>query len=419
MRRMGSITGHLRDLGGGSWELVANLPRKPGQLRGTRTTHRIHGVDGVRRASKALARWVAVLEQHECGDPERITLGEVLRRYLIANPGAAKPKVMARYRELADKHVVPVLGEWRVAALKPSDLMEFYAAKQESGRLDGTGGLSVQTTRHMHALIRAALAWAEDEEPPLVATNPARRVKHPPRVKRVKRPVWTDAQILRAVDESGRTQLRVPLALAAWAGLRRSEVCALAWPAVDLEEGTLAVCASVEQVGGTLIFGEPKTDSSWRPLPLPAQLVEILKVHKARQDEMRLAQGPHWNERDLVCCRADGEPMKPDTLSAKWAQFVRQHSLEPRLDFHGLRRSYLSGLHDDGAPDGLIMERAGHTDLRTTHGSYIFTFSETDAEYLRRQEQRIEAARASSAKVCQRSASAVVSMEEWRRARES
>ena len=415
----GTVTGHVRDLGGGSWELVANLPKKPGQKRGARTTQRIHGVDGIRRAKAALSKWLAVLEQHECGDPDRITLGEVMRRYLAANPGAAKPKVMARYRALADQHIVPVLGEWLVSDLRPSDLTEFYAAKQASGRLDGEGGLSVQTTRHMHALIRAALTWAEDEEPPIVRANPARRIKHPPRVKRQKRPVWTDEQIMRAFSESGRTQLRVPLALAAWAGLRRSEVCALAWSAVDLEEGTLAVCASVEQVGGALIFGEPKTDSSWRPLPLPAQLVTVLKEHKARQDEMRLALGKQWNERGLVCCRGDGEPMKPDTLSGKWSQFVRQHKLEPRLDFHGLRRSYLSGLHDDGAPDSLVMERAGHTDMRTTHGSYIFTFSDTDAEYLRRQEQRIEAARASSAKVCQRPASAVVSLEEWRRAHES
>ena len=96
---MGSmITGHVRDLGGGSWELVANLPRRVGQKRGTRTTKRIHGVAGVRRADKALAAWLAVLEQHECSDPQRITLGEVLRRWLEARPGSPRPRVLARYR---------------------------------------------------------------------------------------------------------------------------------------------------------------------------------------------------------------------------------------------------------------------------------------------------------------------------------
>lgn len=405
------LTGHVRELGGDQWELVVNLRTASGKR--SRTTKRV-SAKGVTRARAQLRDWVTLLEQHECTDPARITLAEVIRRYLEVNPGAAKPKVLDRYQEHADKHIVPALGDLVVAELKPAQLTAFYAEKQKSGRLDGTGGLSVQTTRHLHALIRAALTWAEEEE--LVDTNPARRVKHPPKVKRQKRAVWNDEQILRAVDEARRSQLRVPAALAAWAGLRRSEVCALAWPSVDLAAGTLAICASVEQVGQELHFGEPKTDSSWRPLPLPGQLVDMLKEHKAKQDAMRLAAGKRWNKRQLVCCRVDGEPMKPDTLSTNWAQFVRQHKLEPRVDFHGLRRSYLSGLHDDGAPDSLIMQRAGHTDLRTTHGSYLFTFSETDEAFLRRQEERIAAARTArdSAEVCQRRASAVVSLSERR-----
>jgi len=407
----GRLTGHVRDLGGDRWELVVNLPGTAGER--DRTTKRV-SARGLRRAEGQLRDWITVLEQHECTDPDRITLGEVLRRWLEVKPGDPKPKVLERYRELVDQHITPELGELAVLDLRPAQLTAFYAAKQKSGRLDGKGGLSVQTTRHMHSAIHAALTWAEEEE--LVETNPARRVKHPPKVKRQKRPVWDDEQILTAVDEAQRSQLREPAALAAWAGLRRSEVCSLAWPHVDLEAGTIAVCSSVEQVGRELHFGEPKTDSSWRPLPLPTQLVDLLKAHRAHQDEMRLAAGRGWNRRLLVCCRADGEPMKPDTLTTGWAQFVRQHKLEPRIDFHGLRRSYLSGLHDDGAPDSLVMARAGHTDMRTTHGSYIFTFSETDREYLRRQEERIAVARAArdSADLCQRRASAPVSLSEMR-----
>ena len=264
-------------------------------------------------------------------------------------------------------------------------------------------------------MIHAALAWAEDEE--RITRNPARRVKHPPKVTRGERSVWDDVQILQAVEAAGGTQLRIPIALAAWCGLRRSEVCALAWEHVDLAAGSLTVCASVQQVGRELIFGEPKTDSARRVLPCPTPLVELLTQRRADRDAMRLAYGSGWNERDLVCCRGDGEPMKPDTLTTGWAQFVRQHGLEPRLTFHGLRRSYLSALHADGAPDRLVMDRAGHTDMRTTIDHYAFSFSATDVEYLRRQEERIAAARASLRELCQRRASAVTSLADERRKR--
>ena len=416
MRRVGStLTGHVRDLGGGDWELVANLPRRPGKARGQRSTKRIVA-KGVMRARKALAAWLTELEQHDCTDPNRVTLGEVLRRWLEAKPGAPKPKTLDRYQELVDRHIVPELGPFVVCELRPIDLTDFYTRKMTSGRLDGSGGLSAQTAKHLHAVIRAALTWAEDEE--LVDVNPARRVKHPPQPKRVRQPIWDDWQILRAIEEAGKTRMRVPAALAGWAGLRRSEIAALAWDNVDLENGLLRVASSVEQVGLELYFGEPKNANACRPLPMPAPLVELLSEHKARQDAMRLAAGPSWNTRNLVCCRADGQPSKPETLSTGWAQFVRQHKLEPRITFHGLRRSYLSLLHADGAPDRLIMDRAGHAALSTTHNHYLFTFGETDVAFLHLQEARIEAARASLAQVCQSRASAPVSLASARESRE-
>jgi integrase len=415
MRRMDArLMGHVRDLGCDRWELVVNLRSSGGRRK--RTTKRV-SAKGVRRATAQLHDWITVLEQHECADPERLTLGEVLRRYIEADGPGLRPKTLARYRELVDKHIAPDLGGEVVARLKPSDLTAFYARKQKSGRLDGAGGLSVQTVRHMHALIRAAITWAEEEE--LLEANPARRVKHPPVAPRQQRSVWTDVQILRAVQGARGTRVHVPAALAGWAGLRRSEVCAITWENVNLAAGTLVVCQSVGQVGRELYFGEPKSVAGLRPLPMPTQLVDVLKQHKAAQDEMRLAAGRRWNERDLVCCQADGRPLKPESLSSAWAQFVRQHKLEPRLDFHGLRRSYLSALHDDGAPDRLIMDRAGHAAMSTTQRHYLFTFSATDLEYLRRQEERIEAARASLAEDRQSGASVVVSLAAARQKRKA
>jgi integrase len=409
------LTGHVRDLGGGRWELVANLPRRPGDVRGRRKSQRIRA-KGVKRATGALGDWLAVLEQHDCADPGLVTLGEVLRRWLEHAPANAGEKTMERYRELVEKHLIPGLGEWRVCELSDTQLYLYYQLKLKSGRLDGRGGLSPQTVGHLHAVIRAALTYAQERG--LVRENVARQVKHPPKPEPRKRPVWGAVQVARAVAAAERSQIRVPLALAGWAGLRRGEICALRWSDLDLNGKALAVRNSVSQTGRELHWGPPKTAKARRVVPLPAQLVDLLAGHKRVQDEMQLASGAAWNERGLVCCRADGEPMFPDTLSSQWAQFVRQHKLEPRLEFHGLRRSFLSRLHEAGAPDALVMEWAGHADMRTTHSHYLVTFDETALAVCRAQEDAISAAmlELDSAKVCQRRASVVVSLAE-RRAR--
>ena len=393
----GSLCGHVRDLGGDRWELVVNLPRRPGQKRGDRPTKRVT-CKGVRRAEASLRAWISELEQHACTDPETITLGEILRRWLeLEAAHNARPKTLERYAQIVDKHLTPDLGSWPVADLRAADLSAYYLRKQESGRLDGRGGLSAQTARHLHAVIRAALTWAQDEG--LIDENPAGRVKHPPRAERAKRAVWTPAQISRAIAEASRNRVRIPAALAGFCGLRRSEVCALQWSDVDLERGLLAVRHSVEQtrsVGGrpSLHFGPPKSPRARRVVPVPRHLVDLLVAHRREQDAMHLAAGRRWNARDLVCCRPDGEPTRPQTLTTTWAAFVADHHLEPRLDFHGLRRSYISGLHDRGASDRLMMDWAGHESVQTTHEHYTAAFSEAERQAILRLDQAIDAAQA-------------------------
>jgi integrase len=391
----GSLCGHVHDLGGDKWELVANLPRRPGEARGRRQTRRIDA-RGVKRARSALAAWLAELEQHDCTDPGRITLGEVLRRWLETEaPHNARPKTLERYRELVTLHLTSDLGEWLVCDLRAADLSTYYDQKQVTGRLDGTGGLSAQTARHLHAVIRTALTWAEEED--LVTVNPARRVKHPPRAQRGARAVWTPLRISEAIAAASRNRVRIPAALAGWCGLRRSEVCGLRWSDLDLAKRILTVDQSVEQTkasGGParLHFGRVKTFKAHRAVPIPRHLADLLVAHKHAQDEMRLAGGSTWNVRGLVCCRPDGEPTRPESLTAAWREFVACHGLEPRLDFHGLRRSYLSGLHDRGASDRVLIDWGGHESVQTTHDHYTASFDEAAAEAVRRLDEAIDGA---------------------------
>jgi integrase len=403
------LSGHVRSLGGDTWELIVNLPPDVVTRQRKRTSKRIT-IKGVKRAERALSDWITLLEQHDCTDPQTITLAEVLRRWLEYAPENAGAKTMERYTELVDKHLVPDIGHRLVSELKDVDLYAYYRRKRESGRLDGKGGLSAQSCRHLHAVLRAALTFAQERS--MVTDNVARRVKHPPKAEPQKRAVWGAVQVARAVRDAETTQLHVPAALAGWAGLRRGEVCSLRWVDVDLDGKALAVRQSVGQTNEGLHFGDPKTANARRVVPMPSQLVDLLREHKRRQDEMRLARGGGWNERALVCCRADGQPVNPDTLTTAWAQFVRQHALEPRLEFHGLRRSFLSRLHASGAPDSLVMAWAGHADLRTTHSHYLVTFDETEMAVVSGQETAIAAA---LREVCQCDASAVVPMAKGRR----
>jgi hypothetical protein len=72
------------------------------------------------------------------------------------------------------------------------------------------------------------------------------------------------------------------------------------------------VDCALEQINGTLRFKEPKTRHSFRTISLPPKAVEVLRDHRRRQLELRLALGQGKPELDALVFRTiDGNPLSP------------------------------------------------------------------------------------------------------------
>jgi integrase len=100
----------------------------------------------------------------------------------------------------------------------------------------------------------------------------------------------------------------------------------LHWSALDWESATLKVTHAVKRVRDRtsicerrthLIIGELKTGRSRRTLLLTPELVELLRRHRARLAEERMAIGPAWREHDLIFPSAVGTPLDPAAASCR------------------------------------------------------------------------------------------------------
>lgn len=123
-------------------------------------------------------------------------------------------------------------------------------------------------------------------------------------------------------------------------GLRRGELLALQWQDGDLDQGTLAVRRTVRLLhSNEERDAEPKT--GYRDIVLPEFLVGVLRKHRLRQDELKQAAGPAWQERDLVFPNPSGGSRRPDQLWRMMQQMARRAHL-PQVGFHALRQTTLS-----------------------------------------------------------------------------
>jgi integrase len=167
----------------------------------------------------------------------------------------------------------------RLTKLRPEQISSAYAKALVSGRRDGCGGLSPRTVHHMHRILRQALDPAVSWR--LLSHNAARAVK-PPRVERLKMKALDPAETARLLDHFCPTRMFVPVMLASLCGLRRGEVTALTWRAVDLAGAQLSITDSTEQTRTGIRQKETKSGRS-RTVALPSLAVEELRRHRTRQ----------------------------------------------------------------------------------------------------------------------------------------
>ncbi len=175
-----------------------------------------------------------------------------------------------------------------------------------------------------------------------VSTNPLEK-----RVKRIRKdssaPVanrpWLPDEC-RIVIERAPMQLRMPIALAMFSGLRKSDILAL--EVKDIESGSITVRTSKR--------GVPVR------IPMHASLHEIIGIRLELE-----TQDPH------VCLTSRGTPWTETGFNASWNKF--KNSLEargeiaPGLTIHGLRHTLGTRLREAGADDRTIADILGQRSL--------------------------------------------------------
>jgi integrase len=155
--------------------------------------------------------------------------------------------------------------------------------------------------------------------------------------------------------------------------MRRSEILALRWSAVDLDRKTLRVVEALEETAEGLRFKAPKSRAGKREVALPDIVVTVLREHLRLQLEQRMKLGAGKTPADaLVFAHFDGGPLSPNAMSKEWSRAAA--SIGVAATFHALRHTHVSHLIEAGVNVVKISKRVGHADIATTLNEYAHLF---------------------------------------------
>lgn len=151
-------------------------------------------------------------------------------------------------------------------------------------------------------------------------------------------------------------------------GLRQGELLALDWNHINLVEKEIKVEQSAKEVyiyddsenkHIETIIQTPKTQNSFRTIPLPSSLVEKLAEIK--------------NKKGYLFLDTAGQLLKGKNVSTKWTKILKECNI-PHKKFHSIRHTYGSMLLQKGVDIETVAELMGHTAISITQ---IYMHSES------------------------------------------
>lgn len=122
--------------------------------------------------------------------------------------------------------------------------------------------------------------------------------------------------------------------------------------------------ACPQRIGGVK-FTRPKGGRK-HPVPIPAQLIPVLRRHFEAQDAEKDAAGAAWEDWGLVWCQPNGRPVDPHVDWEEWKALLKEAGITKDARLHDARHTAGTLLGELHVPMHVIQRILGHAQVTTT-----------------------------------------------------
>jgi integrase len=300
-----------------------------------------------------------VAERDDEDDPRDITGGSqrfdvFLTKWLNYKRIHIKPKTFEGYVYLCNL-AVDQWGARRLDSLKREQADELIAYFYKR---------RFQNVNQLRAVLRQAFQYALELE--YIKKNPFEKAKAPPvhRRKGIALTVAQREQMLEIAAEEDKRWPNCPLTplwyLYSRLALRKGEGDGLKWKYVDFTAGTMVIENQYTNVGSKTTQSTPKTPKGFRVVPMPPDILEMLKEHRTAQAKRLGKVVTH------VFPGKDDAPLSVWHIQHRWEMIRRKAPIPQETRIHDLRHTALTILENKGVAGSVVSAIAGHSSQTMT-----------------------------------------------------
>lgn len=355
---------------GNTWTYIVDVGRDP--QTGKRQQKTKGGFPRLKDAQLALRKLLNEIDENKYIAPSKENLADYLEYWFAHYKKRIKITTVSSRKYLMDKHLIREnpFSNKELSKVTTSDIDSFYDLKLDEG-------YSASTIRKMHQLLNQAFSQAVKWKK--VANNPVIDADPPP-VKKEEMKVWSFNEIDLFLEHCKEERHHITFLLAIYTGMRRGEILGLKWSHIDFKNKTIQVERSLAHVAREgYVLSPPKSEKSYRYVPIPDMLLDELRSHKNRQEKWKERLGPSYLDQDLVICTETGTFQDPRNVLRVMAGIIKKAKVSS-IRFHDIRHTHASILLSEGVDIVRVSARLGHSNPKITLETYAHLMVNVDNE---------------------------------------
>lgn len=301
------------------------------------------------------------------------------------------PNTLRNYQERYKHNIQPVIGKMCISDVKPMHCKAVLNRMEELY----AGSTIRQAYITMGTMLKAAVM--ND----VIVKHPMNGVRYTKPVRAVDDVKFlTVEEQIQFLETAKRSHNYRQYALLLETGLRTAELIGLTWDAIDWKKHTLTVNKSLEyrHKQGYWRAGPPKTEKSYRTIPLTDYAYHILKEcydeRETRKEADTLSQVLEYTDRrtgevkclimrDLVFINwRTGEPAKNSSYDTHLYKLCDEAGIK-RFCMHALRHTYATRAIEGGMQPKVLQKLLGHASIKTTMDRYVHVTDDSMANAVR------------------------------------